>query len=164
MHLNIEVLNDFVFKRLEKIKSGFWSIDENESQISPQNIKLLEFMSIRLSSNDPNNDFFNQLSQMNYLKVLKIHCYGSGFKDEIWAQNIVTIASNCVGLQNLDFQVRTGYQDLNPNVCFQSISYFHGIKTLSYCIYCEQPITDLSALKNCKNLLVLKVITKGVYP
>ena len=72
-----------------------------------------------------------------------------------------TIALNCIGLQRFDFKVNVNLNDdypyFNPDICFQSISYLRGLKTLSFCIYCKQPITELSALKNCKGLVILKV-------
>ena len=143
---NVKNINDFVFKRLKKVELDFWPIDENEPQISPQNMKFLENLRIRMWLNDPNKVFVDEFAKLKYLKALKIHCFGSKLKDEIWAQNIATIASNCIGLQHFDFKVKTNFQDLNPNICFKSISYFRGLKTLSFGMGCEQPITDLYLL------------------
>ena len=159
--LNNEDLNEFEFKRLKKIKLQLDFRSNYEPFVPVQNLGFLEYMSINLFAKDPNNEFFNELAKLQYLKRLKIECIRSQLGDEFWAKHIETIASNCEGLQCFEFKLIVyDLEEFNPNKCFQSISYFCGLKTLRFRIYCKKPITDLSALKNCKSLVVLKLNLK----
>ena len=164
--MNVEYIteDDFEFKRLTKIslemKESF--DDENKSPVSAQNIKNLEYLSIRMLSKDPNKYLFNEITKLKYLKVFKIESKSSELGDEVWAKHIETIATNCVGLQCFEFKLNHIFQDINPNICLRSISFFSGLKILRICINCEQPITDLSLLKNCKSLVILKLSVKFI--
>ena len=157
-HLNVEDLNEFVFKKMKKIKLELvWGSEK--SPIPARNIKKLEYLCIRILPEVSNTILFNELKILKYLKVLKINCKRSRFQEEFWVQNIKTIATNCVGLESFKFELIPDEfpKDFNQMICFQSITYFRGLKTLRFITYCEQPITDLSALKNCKNLLILEL-------
>ena len=163
--LKVEDLNEFEFKRLKKIKlkMDFQSNLMTKSLICAQNLKYLENMSIRLISKHPNKVLFNDLAKLKNLKHLKIESKFSESRDQIWAKHIETIASNCFGLQCFEFKLRPeDSQEFNPNTCFQSISYFRGLKALRFRTNCKKPIIDLSALKNCKSLELLELSVKFI--
>ena len=143
-----------MIRRLKKIELKLKSetLDKKESATLAQNLNRLQYLSITLERSDPKSVLFNEITKLKYLKVLKIHCDSTELRDIIWAQNIRILASNCVGLQYFDLDLQPDdFQNFNPMICFESISYFSGLKTLKFRIICNQPITELFHLMRCKS-------------
>ena len=156
-----EELNEFVFRRLTTTKLILWPIDQKTSPIPPQNLKRLKYLII--FSKYANESLLNEVTKLKNLKVLSINCLLYELQDEIWTENIKTIASNCVGLEFFQFKIFTPHSKvLNPKKCLKSISHFRGLKTLKFCLNCEQTITDLFPLINCKGLVILKLSVKFI--
>ena len=79
-----------------------------------------------------------------------------------WRKTIESIATNCRQLEYFLFQFHHRvYQDFNENESFQSLALFSGLRKLCFrnsdnsSQEINERITDLTPLKNCKNLLDL---------
>ena len=157
--------------------------------------KLVKLEKIFLVDNELSNSLFDKLSKLKYLsidsvreqdyssievlskylknlKVFKITVsYRSSIKMNIWSKTIESIATNCRQLEYFSFILI--YSEMYGKQLFQRLVHFSGLKKLSYVIransICQinEWITDLTPLKNCKNLfnlnLELSAINSNVF-
>ena len=122
------------------------------------------------------------LKNLKNLRVLKIGGYPhSSTESDIWSKTIESIATNCRQLEyfSFDFYPPWDNQYLYEKQFIQSFANFSGLKKLSLKtpddslqeLYhnrkLNEQITDLTPLKNCKNLLDLNlrlvVINRNVF-
>ena len=124
-------IDEFEFERFTKFKLNFRSINEKTSKKPAQYLKNFQYLSITSCSNY-SNKLFKEITKFKYLKVLKIEFKISNSGYEVLCQYIQNIAKNCDGLQYFQINLNPILAYFDPMICFQSISHFHGIKTLRF--------------------------------
>ena len=163
-------------KKVLKINEIFVKTQEDlESLLRPELLHLKYFYMRFGIDFIPNDNTFKMFSYFKNLKVLKIHVFPVENETEIWSQTIESIATNCLQLEyfSLIFEY---FGKFNAKECFESFAYFSGLKKLCFRVLPEnnygdrnhskeefdEQITDLTPLKNCKNLMDLELQLKAI--
>ena len=164
-----DVLNAKVWpKNVVKINGLFVDSQKELQSLSRPELLHLKYLDIKLISVfEANDNKFKSFSYFKDLKVLKIDNFTEENESIIWSKNLESIATNCRHLEYLSLEYSGKF---NSKKCFQSFIHFSGLKKLCFKVYPEnnskeefdEQITDLSPLKNCKNLLVLNLRLKAI--
>ena len=158
-------------KKLVKIdRLSIFSPKDLESLLRPELLHLKYFHVITRSQFTPNDKTSKMFSYFKNLKVLKILVdYSETDESRIWSKTIESIATNCLQLEYFSFIYRIRGK-FNAKECFQSLAHFTGLKKLCFGVFpannseeeFDEQITDLTPLKNCKNLMDLTLRLKAI--
>ena len=145
-----------ILEKLVKLDTTFFGRYPELTNVILEKLVNLKYLSISFIGYSSDYHLFQILSKyLKNLKVFKIRAYTQTFNKS----DIESIATNCRYLEYFSLDIND--QNVDEKQCFRSLVQFSGLRKLcfrnTFGRQITEQITDLTPLKNCKNLLNLNL-------